>query len=240
LHKAKGSYSAVFKGVKRKLFLPKIQSGIQPSILQGDCITKNISIWSIYISLRVIELRKVKGSYSAVFKKVKRKLFSENSIWNPARNLTGRLHHEKYFNLGHKHLALGNRVAESEGLQFGRFQGSKKETFFLPKIQSGIQPSILQGDCITKNISIWGINISLNIVAESQGFLFGRFQGSKKKTFLLKIQSGIQSSILQGDCITKNISIWGINISLRPGNRVAESEGFLFGRFQESKKEIFC
>jgi hypothetical protein len=43
---------------------------------------------------------------------------------------------------------------------------------------------------------------------------------------MLKIQSGGQSSILQGDCIPRNISIWGINILLRvldaPGIRVAE------------------
>jgi hypothetical protein len=33
-----------------------------------------------------------------------------------------------------------------------------------------------------KIFQIWGKNISLHIVAESQGFLFGRFQGSKKET----------------------------------------------------------
>jgi hypothetical protein len=33
-----------------------------------------------------------------------------------------RLHYEKYFNIGQKHLAPGNRVAEKEGFLFGRFQ----------------------------------------------------------------------------------------------------------------------
>jgi hypothetical protein len=63
----------------------------------------------------------------------KETFLAENSIWNPAINPTGRLHHEKYFNLGHKHLAPGNRVAQNQGLQFGRFQGRKKETFFCQK-----------------------------------------------------------------------------------------------------------
>jgi hypothetical protein len=54
----------------------KIQSWGPPSILQEDCIQKNISVWGINISLRVIDLRKKKGSYSAsaVFKAVEEKI----------------------------------------------------------------------------------------------------------------------------------------------------------------------
>jgi hypothetical protein len=75
-------------------------------------------------------LRKAKGSYSAVFKRVKENFFAENSIWNLAFNPTGRLHHQKYFNLGHKHLALGNRVAESKGFLFGDFFKRVKRKLF--------------------------------------------------------------------------------------------------------------
>jgi hypothetical protein len=50
-----------------------IQSWGRPSIIQEDCIQKNISVWGIKISLPVIDLRKKKGSYSAVFKAVEKK-----------------------------------------------------------------------------------------------------------------------------------------------------------------------
>jgi hypothetical protein len=52
----------------------KIQSWNRPSVLQEDCIQKNISVWSINISLRSIDLRKKKGSYSAVFKAAEGKI----------------------------------------------------------------------------------------------------------------------------------------------------------------------
>jgi hypothetical protein len=53
----------------------KIQSWSRPSILQEDCIQKNISVWGINISLRVIDLcKKKKGSYLAVFKAVEGKI----------------------------------------------------------------------------------------------------------------------------------------------------------------------
>jgi hypothetical protein len=52
----------------------KIQSWDRLSILQEDCIQKNISFWSINISLWVIDLRKKKGSYSSVFKAVEEKI----------------------------------------------------------------------------------------------------------------------------------------------------------------------
>jgi hypothetical protein len=95
-----------------------------------------------------------------------------------------RLHHEKYFNLGHKHLALGNRVAESKGFQLGRFQGSKKETFFTEN--SIWNPAINPTGRLhhEKYFNLGQKHLAPgNRVAQSQGFLFGRFQGSKKKTF---------------------------------------------------------
>jgi hypothetical protein len=52
----------------------KIQYWGWMSILQEDCIKKNISFWSVNISLRVIDLRKKKGSPSAVFKAVEGKI----------------------------------------------------------------------------------------------------------------------------------------------------------------------
>jgi hypothetical protein len=52
----------------------KIQSWGGLSILQEDCIQKNISVWGINILLRVIDLWKKKGSYSAVFKAVEGKI----------------------------------------------------------------------------------------------------------------------------------------------------------------------
>jgi hypothetical protein len=51
-----------------------IQSSDQRSIVQKERGQKNISFWGINISLRVIELRKKKGSYSAGFKAVEEKL----------------------------------------------------------------------------------------------------------------------------------------------------------------------
>jgi hypothetical protein len=48
-------------------FVLKIQSRDLPSILQGDCIQKNISVAGINILLWVIELYKKKGSYLVVF-----------------------------------------------------------------------------------------------------------------------------------------------------------------------------
>jgi hypothetical protein len=52
----------------------KIQSWGQPSILQEDCIQKNISVYGINISLLLIDLRKKKGSYSAVVRAVEAKI----------------------------------------------------------------------------------------------------------------------------------------------------------------------
>jgi hypothetical protein len=54
--------------------MPKIQSWGRPSIIQEDCIQKNISVWGIKISLRVIDLGKKKGSNSVVFKAVMGKI----------------------------------------------------------------------------------------------------------------------------------------------------------------------
>jgi hypothetical protein len=53
----------------------KIQSGGQLSILQGDCIQKNILLWDINILLWVIDLRKTKGSHSSVLKAVDGEFF---------------------------------------------------------------------------------------------------------------------------------------------------------------------
>jgi hypothetical protein len=52
----------------------KIQSWGRLSILQEDCIQKNISVWGINISLGLIDLREKKDSYSAVFKAVMGKM----------------------------------------------------------------------------------------------------------------------------------------------------------------------
>jgi hypothetical protein len=46
---------------------------------------------------------------------------------------------------------------------------------------------------------------------------------------MLKIQSLGRPSILQEDCIPQKISLG--HKHLAPGNRFAEKEGFLFGRF---------
>jgi hypothetical protein len=47
---------------------------------------------------------------------------ASGKIWTPANKPTRRLQIKKYLSWGHKHLALGNRVAEKEGFLFGRFQ----------------------------------------------------------------------------------------------------------------------
>jgi hypothetical protein len=54
-----------------------------------------------------------------------------------------------------------------------------------------------------------------NRVAEKEGFIFSRFQGSREETFRLKIQSGGRASKIQGDCIAINFLVWGIIILLR-------------------------
>jgi hypothetical protein len=80
LRKKKSFYLAVFKGVERKLLCLKIylDTGRQS---YTEIITKNISIWGINISLRLIELNR-----EIALQKI-------------------------YFSWGHKYLALGNRVA---------------------------------------------------------------------------------------------------------------------------------
>jgi hypothetical protein len=52
----------------------KIQSWVRPSILQEDCIQKNISVLGINISLRVIDLRERRVPIRAVFKAVEGKI----------------------------------------------------------------------------------------------------------------------------------------------------------------------
>jgi hypothetical protein len=57
-----------------KLLCLKIQSRGRQTFRQEDCIQKNISVWGINISLRVIELRKKNGSYKSVLESFKGKL----------------------------------------------------------------------------------------------------------------------------------------------------------------------
>jgi hypothetical protein len=57
--------------------------------------------------------------------------------------------------------------------------------------------------------------------------------------FVLKIQSGGWPLILEQDYVTKNISVWGMNISLRVIED-KEKDGLLFIRFQTNHKELFC
>jgi hypothetical protein len=74
---------------------------------------KNISFWCINISLRVIELRKKKGSYSAIFEVVKRKLFRLKFNLEACVQSYGEIAtRKKYISLGHKHFAPVNRVEE--------------------------------------------------------------------------------------------------------------------------------
>jgi hypothetical protein len=72
---------------------------------------KNISVTGINLLLRVIELHEKNGSDSAIFETVAENFYAKYSIWRPAVNPRGRLHHEKYFSHGHKPLAPDNRVA---------------------------------------------------------------------------------------------------------------------------------
>jgi hypothetical protein len=73
-------------------FCAEIQSGGRPTILQGDCIQRNISVCGINISLRVIELLKKKGLYKAVFEAVEGNILCLFLILRPAFNPTVRLH----------------------------------------------------------------------------------------------------------------------------------------------------
>jgi hypothetical protein len=95
-------------------------------------------------------LRELRGNFCA-----------QSSFWRPAVNPTGRLHCEKYISLGHKHFAGVIRTKERGRLQFHRVFRELRGNFFVLKIHSGGRQSILQGDCIEKNISVLGINISL-------------------------------------------------------------------------------
>jgi hypothetical protein len=47
----------------------------------------------------------------------------------------------------------------------------------------GDRPSILQGDCITKYIFVWGINISLRVkkLRKNKGFYLAVFKGNLLK-----------------------------------------------------------
>jgi hypothetical protein len=65
------------------------------------------------------------------------------------------------------------------------------------------------------------------------------FKGIKRNFVVLKIQSGGWPLILEQDYVTKNISVWGINISLRVIED-AKKDGLLFIRFQRNQEELFC
>jgi hypothetical protein len=67
----------------------------------------------------------------------------------------------------------------------------------------------MQVNRLGKNILLWLIED-----AEKEGLLFVRFLRSLETLGALKIQSGGRPSILQGDCVMKHISVWGINILL--------------------------
>jgi hypothetical protein len=69
-----GFLFSCFQGKRGEAFGLKIQSRGRTSIIQGDCITIIFLVWGIIILLRVIELRKKKGSYFPVFKGVEGKL----------------------------------------------------------------------------------------------------------------------------------------------------------------------
>jgi hypothetical protein len=86
----------------------------------------------------------------------------------------------------------------------------------MPKIQSRGRPSILQEDCIQKNVSVWGINISLRVIdlRKKKGSYSAVFISSYGKNIMLNIQSWGRPSILQEDCTQKNISVSSINILL--------------------------
>jgi hypothetical protein len=75
------------------------------------------------------------------------------------------------------------------------------------KILSGDRPSILQGDCITKNILVGVINISFRVIElrENKGLFSAIFKIVRGKNFVLENLSGDWPSILQGDCISKNM-----------------------------------
>jgi hypothetical protein len=60
--------------------VPNIRFEGRQSILQRDCIVKNISVWGLNILLWVIELPEKKGSYSAIFRRVDGKFCAEYSI----------------------------------------------------------------------------------------------------------------------------------------------------------------
>jgi hypothetical protein len=65
------------------------------------------------------------------------------------------------------------------------------------KIQSGGWPSILKQDCLTKIISVWGINILLRVieVLKKKGSYSDVFMGVEGKLFCLKfnLEFGHQS-----------------------------------------------
>jgi hypothetical protein len=120
----------------------EIQSRGQPLIQQEDCIQKNISVWGINIWLWVLELRKKKGSYWAVFEAVEGKLLCLK------------------FNL-------------EASLQ------SNKE------------------DCIQKNISVWGINISLWVLElrKKKGSYWAVFEAEGKLSCLkFNLEASLQSN----------------------------------------------
>jgi hypothetical protein len=134
----------------------KIQSCCRLSILQEDCIQKNISVWGINILLRVIDLRKTEKGRVPIrtfLKQMRGKYCAQNSILLPPVNPTGRLYPEKYISLGHKHLARGYRVAEKGRVSIRTFFKHLREKY-CAQIQSCCRLSILQEDCIQKNISV--------------------------------------------------------------------------------------
>jgi hypothetical protein len=79
--------------------------------------------------------------------------------------------------------------------------------------------------------SVWGINISLQVIKlrKKKGSYSDIFEAVADLKFNLEI--GRQFYRL-GDCASRKIYISLGHKHLAPGNRVAEKEGFLLGRFR--------
>jgi hypothetical protein len=83
------------------------------------------------------------------------------------------------------------------------------------KNQSGGRSLILQRNCILKNILVRSINVSLWVIELAKKRVpIWTFLSKFRGNFGIKNQSRGRPSILQRDCILKNILFWCITVSL--------------------------
>jgi hypothetical protein len=95
--------------------------------------------------------------------KLRKNISAQNSIFRSDVYPTLRLHLEKYFSVGYKHLAQGNSsCVKKKGCYLSVFKEERKLFSLKFNLEVGQQQ-----DYLTKIISFWGINILLRVIEDA-------------------------------------------------------------------------